>query len=1144
MANLHDSSELIRRLHSVLTRQRLVLCLAGLMAVVAALVAAAIGLSAVAHVTVLPVWFKVAVLLAAALGAGYLSYRFVVRRLFDGSVDTVALALEQANPDLRGRLIAAVQFVRADLPSGYSRELIKAVEDQALSEATRIDFGQVVTFHSLWNSGKRLALAAGAAVLLLLAAPGFFGYAFEVYSNPTQRIAPPLRYTLTPYPGSTEWVKYRDLTIGGILQGDQFPEKASIHHRLAGGSWQKTDVNLQQLTPIATAAGDSLGFSLTLRQADRSLDYYVQAGDLKSEVQRIDVVDRPRVTGISLSIFYPDYTGLPPMTIDENNGSFLAVVGSRVNMKIETNLPIQTAELIFEDSSRQTMTVEGRTAQTSLRVDKSLGYHIELLDHLGEKNPDPIEYYVTAVPDQYPSVDVLRPGFDVNLNDDMVLPLKVRIFDDYGFTSLVMKYVLVNRGKASEENVAVLHFSDRIKTEGDIDFNWDMDALDMFPGDYVAYYFEVADNDRINGPKIGRSRRYIARLPSLDEIIAQTEQESTKRIADVEDLVRSGKELSRKLKEAARKLDAQATSNQPLDWQQQKEMETIAQQNAELTEQVEKLAEEMDKSLERIQDNSLMSREIVEKLQEIQKLFEEVATPEMREAQRQLMESLQNMTPEQMQQAMKDFELSQEELLERLERTLALLKQMQVQAKMEAMVRKAEELLREQDKVNQETEAAKEEALTDLSQAEKDNQDALAGLKQDAQQFRELLKEAKMEQSAEAQQFAEAVEKTDADQNMEAMNQALQKQQKAEASNQGKQAGSKLLQMLDQMRQMQMAMNQDNTEEIKRRMRRAIEHSSDLSVDEEEQIRKAQQALPGSVVVLDQAPQQQDLAQACTGLQKTIQQLGEMSPFVAMELQGLARAAVQNMEMATAELAEKRSIDAIRYQTEAMANLNRATTRLMESLEQQNQCQNGSNCNQGMAKMESLCQRQNQLNQSSQGMCDNPGQGGQPGEGQQTMEFREGLKRLAGEQGAIHKSMEELGREFGGSRQILGRLSDIAKEMKAVEEALESGQVGPETAERQLRVYSRMLEASRSLQRKDFTEQRRATTATEQPVLIPRDLPASLLNDQIEIEDRLRQFLGDNYPPQYEEQIKAYFRALLKAEAERRSLEIAPEPAP
>jgi hypothetical protein len=177
-------------------------------------------------------------------------------------------------------------------------------------------------------------------------------------------------------------------------------------------------------------------------------------------------------------------------------------------------------------------------------------------------------------------------------------------------------------------------------------------------------------------------------------------------------------------------------------------------------------------------------------------------------------------------------------------------------------------------------------------------------------------------------------------------------------------------------------------------------------------------------------------------------------------------------------------------------------------------------------------------------MCHNPGERGQPAQGPEAQAFRDGLKRLAGEQGAIRKSMEELEREFGGSRQILGRLSDIAKEMKTIEESLESGEVGPETAERQLRVYSRMLEASRSLQRKDFTEQRRATTATEQPVLVPQNLPASLLDERIEIEDRLRQFLGDNYPPQYEEQIKAYFRALLKAEAERRSLEITPEPGP
>jgi hypothetical protein len=141
------------------------------------------------------------------------------------------------------------------------------------------------------------------------------------------------------------------------------------------------------------------------------------------------------------------------------------------------------------------------------------------------------------------------------------------------------------------------------------------------------------------------------------------------------------------------------------------------------------------------------------------------------------------------------------------------------------------------------------------------------------------------------------------------------------------------------------------------------------------------------------------------------------------------------------------------------------------------------------------------------------------------------LQRLAGEQGSIRKSLEELEQEFGDSRQVLGRLDDIAKEMKQVEEDLASGTAGEETTARQLKIYSRMLEASRSLQRKDFTDQRKATSASQQPVYIPPSLTSDLLNDRTRFEDRLRQFLGDNYPPQYEEQIKAYFRALLQTES-------------
>ena len=98
------------------------------------------------------------------------------------------------------------------------------------------------------------------------------------------------------------------------------------------------------------------------------------------------MLSTPRVNEIGLSIFYPTYTRLAPTTMKENNGSFSAVVGSRVSMKIETNLPIDKAELVFDDSSHLPLTVNSKTAEASLVVQKSQSYHIHLVDHLGETN--------------------------------------------------------------------------------------------------------------------------------------------------------------------------------------------------------------------------------------------------------------------------------------------------------------------------------------------------------------------------------------------------------------------------------------------------------------------------------------------------------------------------------------------------------------------------------------------------------------------------------------------------------------------------------------------------------------------------------------------------------------------------------------
>jgi len=868
--------------------------------------------------------------------------------------------------------------------------------------------------------------------------------------------------------------------------------------------------------------GDSLIFYTTLKQVRRSLDYYVKAGRVTTETAHIDVVDRPRVTGIKLSLFYPDYTGLEPTVIDENDGNISAVMGSRVNMQIETNLPVKKAEMVFTDSSKSPFEINGKTAEQSFRVEKDQSYYIHLLDNQDEVNPNPIEYYITAVPDEYPVIDVVRPGVDVNLNEEMIIPLLLRISDDYGFSSLLMKYSLVHRGTRGEDEVAVLHFSDKIKTEGEINFKWDVEPLGMMPSDYIIYYFELADNDRISGPKVTKSREYIARLPSLEEIIAQTDREQNQNIDRAEQFLNQQKELSERLKNIVRKMEQEQSQNkQKLAWQHQKELEEIAQADEKIAEQIKETAKNIDEMIDKMQENRLATRELLEKLQQIQKLFEEVATPEMKEARMKLMEALKNMDQQELQEAMKDFETSQKEMMERLDRTIALLKKMQIEQKITEMAELARRLAEQQDKVNKNTEKSNPEKLPSLAPEEKKVQSGLDAIKKEAQKLRDMLDEFPFSKSQEAEQFCQTVEKTDAGQDMENMTESLEQQAKESAMKSGDEALSKLLEMASELQKGQRSMCSGGDSEMAQMMRNSINDLNYLSENQEGLMDEAAEVYSNSEVLRDLAAKQQVLQESMSAMSRQLQEMGKESPFIAAELNNLLRQALNSSGMAVDMFSNRRGREGQNYQNEAMYNLNRAAVRMMDALDQQSNCNKGGSCDKPSQMMQSLTQRQQQLNQQTQSQCQNPGNNS-GGQGNEVM------RRLAAEQNAIGKSLADLQQEFGNSREILGRLDGIREDIEKITEAMSEGEVGQETLERQLKVHSRMLDATRTMQRKDFTDQRKANVGKD----ILRNSPAALsgnqLNSGLDIEDRLRQFLDEDYPPEYEQQIKAYFKALME----------------
>jgi predicted translin family RNA/ssDNA-binding protein len=229
---------------------------------------------------------------------------------------------------------------------------------------------------------------------------------------------------------------------------------------------------------------------------------------------------------------------------------------------------------------------------------------------------------------------------------------------------------------------------------------------------------------------------------------------------------------------------------------------------------------------------------------------------------------------------------------------------------------------------------------------------------------------------------------------------------------------------------------------------------------------------------------------------------------------------MNNIDMAIDKLSDRHGLDALNFQHEALYDLNRAAVRMLDALESQNNCNKGGACNKPTMKLNSLCNQQKNLNEQTQSQCQNPNQ--------QDPSSREALRRLASEQGTIQKSLQELEQEFGGSREILGRLDAIGEDMQKVVDALTNGEVGQETLERQLRIYSRMLDATKTMQRKDFTDQRKANVGEDVLRNSPPALTGNQLQGGLDIDDQLRRFMNESYPREYEQQIKAYFKALIE----------------
>jgi hypothetical protein len=1050
----------------------------------------------------------------------YFCLRPIVHKL---SLEKTALRVEERFPELANRLIAALQLAKnlRSNPEGYSTEMIQAVIRQADSISTKLDLKEIIDTGPIRRMGR---IAAGLVVIFLVFAlvfPAAFRSSLYIFSHPLTEFVSPQRFSFVVSPGNSEVVKYSNVKVRIDVEGEK-PRSVNLFWRNEGSTWSREKLSrvtgsAGSETPKLETAGPD--FAYQFEEVKRNFEYYAEEKGVESEHYRITVVDKPRVVGLKLTFNYPPYTRLKAQVVDENDGNVTAIAGTRVKIEARSNKELETGEIVFSDSTRQKAEIKGNLATGEILVKKDDSYFIELRDRSGNRNQDPIEYRITRIDDQSPFVEILEPGYDQDLTESMRVGLLIRITDDYGFSSLKVAYQTISGGEEWEERSVGIDIPDRNLIDARVEYLWDLSGFPLLPGDLVRYRAVVYDNDSFSGPKKAESQSYYLRLPSLDEIIAEVEKEQEGQIVDLESVLKGERELKEKVEDLSQEMNR--FSGLDMDWQKKQEMEDALDKQRKLSEDLKDLAQRMDENIKKVEDNKLAAQEMAEKMMEIKKLMEEVATPEMKEAMRQLAEALKNMDPDQMKEALKKMQLSAEEMLKRLDRTIALLKKLQAEQKLSHLIKMAERMKEEQDQLNQNIDAADKEDLSGLSPDEEKLKGDLGEFEEKLKEFAKLANELSLLPEEKLDDLAQMPEKTGIKQDMDQAIFQLSKSDKSGASKSGGSCSNKLQHMGDRLKKTQEEMLAAEKEEIVKAIRKSLFDVFSLSDNQEQLFDLISRLGKHDMALRDLAHDQQNLKSAGLRVAEDLDSLSHQTLFVSTDVLKYMALSVASMDQAVIRLDERAKEIAQDEQTESVYDLNVTARMLMQAMKNAEKSCSGTGMEKMFEKMKNMCDKQCGLNQQTQSLGQCGGQGMELSMSQQAA-----LQRLAAEQEALRKSLSELESEFGNRSEILGRMGEVGDEMKKVVDDFEKMRIDQNTIDRQKKILSRLLDAEKSMRERDYSKQRRAEAGEDVVRRSPERLSPEATRKEGSAKDDLTRFMEEAYPKEYEQMIKDYFKAL------------------
>ena len=1110
----HGHRELVRRIRVAGDRWKKQAAAVGFLRLFASVVMALTVLVVLEATVGLPPAVRAAWLVGALLLVAAGAFFWVVRPLAR-SVDAVELAarVEERLPELGERLESSAELweKRGTGRHGYSVELIDALILRTVAEAAGVEF-------RIAPRPEHTRRVVRTSVVVILVAAAGLAVLGSGLGPALVRLAHPLSVPEVPTvrievePGDATLVAGDDLAIAAFIEGP-FHGVPSLVVQFEG-----EDPSTMEMTPSEVAAvGDAaLPVLATLRDVRSGLVYSVRVGEDSSPTYTVTVVERPFVTGIRLDYDFPRYSGLLARTVDENNGDIAALKGTRVDVTISASKPLTRAELVTDGGERVPMSGHSpRSFAASLRVRADTSYSIEIEDTDRLANPDPPTYSIVSIRDEHPLIKIVDPAADVEAPRGMMLPVVMSAIDDYGISALSLRYSL--EGSSVEGILRLEEPGAAGPRELTRETAWDLSETGLLPGRSLVYYAEAVDNDGVSGPKSARSESYVVSFPSMSELYSDVESEHDDIAYELGELLDEQEELREQFEE----MQEEIRSDPELDWQEEEQVESALEQQEALADEVVEMTERLGDLTDSMSETDRVMLETIEKVDEIQTLLDEVATEEMRELIEAIREAMRQVKPEDVSEAMENLSITQDDYLKRLEQTLNLLKRAKAEQQLADIANRAEDLAAREEQLAREAEqATTDEQFDELADEQQRLQEELERLKEDLARAIEDMEEVDPAAASEMSEASQQMEASQVSEKMEQARSSLSESNPSEAAQMCQSASSDLLTLFSQLSSCQGGMACSLEKRDRETTLRAIDELLGVSAEQEEIVEAVagRRRIPRAELV-ELVAKEADLVDAMSEIANRMFEVSKGSfvidPGIYRSFAGVQMA----MTRAASHIASGGSEAGHKEARSALGSVNAVIVGLLTG-NQSSSGASGGAMNQLMQQLQQMGEEQSRLNEMTEALRQQMEQMGMSSEtGRQLAETR-------GMQESILEEARRLAEEFGNRREILGRLDDTVEEIEGALEEMERSGASQETVDRQKRILSRLLDAQRSLRRRDHTRERMSRSAADYARTGPGDLPPDVERVTQELREDLLRAMQRGYPSEYRELIRAYFQAL------------------